>query len=136
MAAGEAETARTALTGAQRGSAAGTDPRIAGLQSAVRRLRTDLDRYPAPLADREIAERALDALDVLAVAGPCEPGELRESLLMIVAAVGSVSALARGVAALREALEMFGVSRAATLPYGFPQRRESPSAAWPPPGFR
>nr|WP_223291148.1 DUF5955 family protein [Streptomyces avicenniae] len=124
-----------ALTGAQRGSAAGTDPRIAGLQSAVRRLCADLDRYPAPLADREIAERELGALDALAAAGTLEPGALRESLLLIVAAVGSVSALARGVAALREALEMFGVSRAAQLPYGFAQRRESPSPAWPPPGL-
>ncbi|WP_240796543.1 DUF5955 family protein [Streptomyces sp. RFCAC02] len=121
------------MTAAARGGAC-ADPRIAGLRTAVDRLRRDLGGHPAPLADREIADRELDALDRMTRSGDFVAAELRQSLLLIVASIGSVSALAFGVAQLRDALEMFGVSRYdRDEPYLFRQRPPvSPPVAWPP----
>ncbi|RAJ69274.1 hypothetical protein K378_02164 [Streptomyces sp. Amel2xB2] len=86
----------------------GRDPRVAGLSAAVSRLRDELDAYPAQLRDRRAAEDELAALDArIAAGGPtCE--ELRHSLLQILAAVGSVSALSEPLSGLRNAIELFG----------------------------
>jgi len=75
----------------------------------VTRLRAELDAYPAQLLDRHAAECELDLLDAQ-VAGGAAPTAvaLRHSLLQIVAAVGSVSALSEALADLRKAVELFG----------------------------
>jgi hypothetical protein len=86
----------------------GIDPRVSGLVVAVHRLRAELDAYPAQLRDRHAAEDELDALDAKAAEGAPVAAELRTSLLQIVAAVGSVSALSGPVADLRKAVELFG----------------------------
>ncbi len=86
----------------------GQDPRISGLSAAVARLRGELDAYPAQLRDRRAAEDELDALDAqVAEGGPTAEG-LRHSLLQILAAIGSVSALSEPLSALRNAIELFG----------------------------
>lgn len=86
----------------------GEDPRVAGLGAAVARLRNELAAYPAQLHDRRTAEDELAALDAqLAEGAPTLEG-LRHSLLLIVAAVGSVSALAQALSGLRNAIELFG----------------------------
>lgn len=87
---------------------AGPDPRVAGLSAAVARLRAELDAYPARLHDRRAAEEELDALDTHIAEGVPAAEGLRHSLLLIVAAVGSVSALAEALAHLRNAVELFG----------------------------
>ncbi|WP_326596008.1 DUF5955 family protein [Streptomyces sp. NBC_01803] len=87
----------------------GMDPRLLALRAAVDRLRRDLRAYPATLADREVAERELIALDGMHAAGVPDTALLGQSLLLIAAAVGSVSALAPGVHQLRQAVELFGV---------------------------
>ncbi|WP_255307951.1 DUF5955 family protein [Streptomyces marincola] len=79
------------------------------LRSAAERLRRDLRAYPATLADREIAERELAVLDGLLAAGVPDTAALGQSMLLIAAAAGSVSALAAGVHQLRQAVELFGV---------------------------
>jgi hypothetical protein len=86
----------------------GPDPRVTGLSVAVDRLRGELNAYPAQLRDRRAAEDELDALDVQAAEGAPTATELRSSLLLIVAAVGSVSALSEPLADLRKAIELFG----------------------------
>lgn len=86
----------------------GDDPRVAGLSTAVARLRAELDAYPARLYDRHAAEDALSALAARAAEGAPTAEELRNSLLHIVAAIGSVSALAEPLSALRNAIELFG----------------------------
>ncbi|MDT0442156.1 MULTISPECIES: DUF5955 family protein [unclassified Streptomyces] len=85
------------------------DPRLLTLRSAVDRLRRDLRNYPATLADREIAERELVALDGVLATGVPDTAALGQALLLIAAAAGSVSALAAGVHQLRQAIELFGV---------------------------
>ncbi|MGW7520155.1 DUF5955 family protein [Streptomyces sp. NPDC054796] len=84
------------------------DPRVSELGRAVTRLRRELDSYPADLRDREAAEDALDALGAMAGAGVPEVTRLRQSLLLVAAAVGSVSALAAALADVRNAVELFG----------------------------
>jgi uncharacterized protein DUF5955 len=86
----------------------GEDPRVAGLSAAVARLRAELDAYPVQLRDRHAAEEELSALDVHVARGAPAVEGLRHSLLLIVAAVGSVSALAEALSALRNAIELFG----------------------------
>ncbi|MFC4496292.1 DUF5955 family protein [Streptomyces ovatisporus] len=86
----------------------GEDPRVAGLSKAVSRLRSELDAYPVQLRDRHAAEDALDAVDALVAAGAPTADALRQSLLLIVAAVGSVSALSEAMTSLRQAVELFG----------------------------
>lgn len=90
----------------------GTDPRLFALRDAVDRLRRDLGSYRAPLEDREVAERGLGLLEAATAAGePPDTAALGRALLLIAAAVGSVSALAPAVSQLCAAAELFGVPR-------------------------
>ncbi|MGV9882130.1 DUF5955 family protein [Streptomyces sp. NPDC003006] len=84
------------------------DPRVAELRAAVARLRRELAAHPAEFADRGIAEEELAALAAMASGGTPEIPRLRRSLLLVAGAIGSVSALATGLAAVRGAVEMFG----------------------------
>lgn len=84
------------------------DPRVAELRSAVSRLRRELAAHPAEFPDRGIAEDELAALAAMAVSGIPEVPRLRRSLLLIAGSIGSVSALSRGLAEVRTAVELFG----------------------------
>ncbi|MPY60187.1 DUF5955 family protein [Streptomyces spongiae] len=84
------------------------DPRVAELKSAVSRLRRELAAHPVEFPDRAIAEDELAALAAMAVSGMPEIPRLRRSLLLIAGSIGSVSALARGLADVRNAVELFG----------------------------
>ncbi|WP_286250632.1 DUF5955 family protein [Streptomyces graminofaciens] len=84
------------------------DPRVTELRSAVSRLRRELAAHPAEFPDRGIAEDELAALAAMAVSGIPEIPRLRRSLLLIAGSIGSVSALARGLAEVRTAVELFG----------------------------
>lgn len=86
------------------------DPRVAELRSAVSRLRRELAGHPAEFPDRVIAEDELAALAAMAANGVPEIPRLRRSLLLIAGAIGSVSALARGLSEVRNAVELFGES--------------------------
>lgn len=94
--------------------AAGEDPRVAELRRAVTRLRRDLATHPAELPDRVVAEEELAALAAMAEAGVPHVPQLRRSLLLVLGAVGSVSALTSSVAAVRSAVELFGVPSEST----------------------
>lgn len=84
------------------------DPRVAELKSAVSRLRRELAAHPAEFPDRGIAEDELAALAAMTVSGTPEIPRLRRSLLLIAGAIGSVSALATSLSAVRSAVELFG----------------------------
>ncbi|MER6787315.1 DUF5955 family protein [Streptomyces sp. NPDC000658] len=84
------------------------DQRVADLRTAVSRLRRELAAYRAEFPDRVIAEDELAALAAMAAHGVPEVPRLRRSLLVIAGAVGSVSALARGLSDVRTAVERFG----------------------------
>ncbi|MEV5159804.1 MULTISPECIES: DUF5955 family protein [unclassified Streptomyces] len=84
------------------------DPRVTELRTAVSRLRRELAGHPAEFPDRGIAEDELAALDSMAVSGRPEIPRLRRSLLLVVGAIGSVSALAPGLRDVRVAVELFG----------------------------
>ncbi|MEV6021831.1 DUF5955 family protein [Streptomyces sp. NPDC052036] len=84
------------------------DPRVAELRTAVSRLRRELATLPAEFADRGIAEDELAVLAAMVAGGVPEIPRLRRSLLLIAGAIGSVSALARALAEVREAVEGFG----------------------------
>ncbi|MGW7073126.1 DUF5955 family protein [Streptomyces sp. NPDC054855] len=84
------------------------DPRVAELDTAVSRLRRELAAHPAEFPDRGIAEDELAALAAMARSGRPEVPRLRRSLLLIAGAIGSVSALTSGLAAVRGAVELFG----------------------------
>lgn len=84
------------------------DPRVAELLDRVEQLRCALAAHPARLADRQAADEELTALAALARGGVPEPAALRSSLLLIVGALGSVSALSEALTALRRAVEPFG----------------------------
>ncbi|MFE9622121.1 DUF5955 family protein [Streptomyces sp. NPDC006527] len=84
------------------------DPRVAELRTAVSRLRRELAAHPAEFPDRVIAEEELAALAAMAAHGIPEVPRLRRSLLLIAGAIGSVSALARGLSDVRNAVELFG----------------------------
>lgn len=84
------------------------DPRVAGLRSAVSRLRRELAAHPAEFPDRAIAEDELAALAAMTADGAPEVRRLRRSLLLIAGAIGSVSALSRGLSEVRNAVELFG----------------------------
>lgn len=84
------------------------DPRVAELRTAVSRLRRELAAVPAEFPDRAIAEDELAALAAMAAGGIPEIPRLRRSLLLIAGAIGSVSALARGLSEVREAVDLFG----------------------------
>ncbi|MFI0719371.1 DUF5955 family protein [Streptomyces sp. NPDC021224] len=75
------------------------------LRTAVTRLERELAHYRRFLPDRTVAEEELAELERQAGGGAPEPEQLRQSLLLVAAALGSVSGLAAPVAALREAVE-------------------------------
>lgn len=87
------------------------DPRVAGLRTAVARLRRELAAHPAEFPDRAIAEDELAALAAMVAYGTPEVPRLRSSLLLVAAAIGSVSALSRGLTEVRDAVELFGEPR-------------------------
>jgi hypothetical protein len=84
------------------------DPRVAELRTAVSRLRRQLAAHPAEFPDRGIAEDELAALAAMTSGGAPEIPRLRRSLLLIAGAIGSVSALGRGLSDVRNAVELFG----------------------------
>ncbi len=81
---------------------------MAELRTAVSRLRRELAAHPAEFPDRGIAEDELAALAAMVVSGIPEVPLLRRSLLLIAGAIGSVSALSRGLAEVRTAVDLFG----------------------------
>ncbi|MFD8231687.1 DUF5955 family protein [Streptomyces sp. NPDC059696] len=87
---------------------AGDDPRVTELRSAVARLRRRLAAHPGEFADRTIAEEELAAVAAMTVGGVPEISRLRRSLLLIVGAIGSVSALSAELADVRRAVDLFG----------------------------
>ncbi|WP_262056531.1 DUF5955 family protein [Streptomyces sp. STR69] len=87
------------------------DPRVAELRTAVSRLRRELAAHPAEFPDRVIAEDELAALAAMTIDGVPEIPRLRRSLLLIAGAIGSVSALARGLTDVRNAVDLFGQPR-------------------------
>ncbi|MFJ9711342.1 DUF5955 family protein [Streptomyces sp. NPDC101234] len=84
------------------------DPRVTELRTAVSRLRRELAAHPVEFPDRAIAEDELAALAAMATGGMPEIPRLRRSLLLIAGAIGSVSALSRGLSDVREAVDLFG----------------------------
>ncbi|MGW2953978.1 DUF5955 family protein [Streptomyces eurythermus] len=84
------------------------DPRVAELRTAVSRLRRRLATLPVDFPDRAIAEDELAALAAMAAGGAPEIPRLRASLLLIAGAIGSMSALARGLSQVRAAVDLFG----------------------------
>ncbi|WP_030381263.1 DUF5955 family protein [Streptomyces sp. NRRL F-6674] len=88
------------------------DPRVAGLRTAVARLRRELALHPAQFPDRSIAEDELAAMTAMAAGGAPETRRLRRSLLLIAGSIGSVSALSRGLEEVRDAVDLFGTPRA------------------------
>ncbi|MFI6282324.1 DUF5955 family protein [Streptomyces sp. NPDC050988] len=94
--------------GQRRVTGSDEDPRVAELRTAVSRLRRELAAHPAEFPDRGIAEDELAALAAMAVTGMPEVPRLRRSLLLIAGSIGSVSALATGLAGVRSAVELFG----------------------------
>lgn len=100
------------VIGRDEGTAVDEDPRVAGLRTAVARLRRQLAAYPVEFPDRGIAEDELASLAAMASGGVPEAARLRRSLLLVAGSIGSVSALARGLADVRAAVELFGEPRA------------------------
>ncbi|MFC9386622.1 DUF5955 family protein [Streptomyces venezuelae] len=94
--------------GQRRVTGEGVDPRVTELRSAVSRLRRELAAHRVEFTDRGIAEDELAALDAMALSGAPEVRRLRRSLLLVAGSVGSVSALAEGLADVRRAVELFG----------------------------
>ncbi|MFF2653272.1 DUF5955 family protein [Streptomyces sp. NPDC058045] len=86
--------------------------RIGALQCAIGRLRGELAAHPAEFIDRAIAEDELAVLAGLAREQPPQPAALRRSLLVVAAAVGSVSALAGGLAEVRVAVDLLDLPAA------------------------
>ncbi len=84
------------------------DSQVTALGAAVRRLRRELAGHPGRFPDREIADRELAALAVLAAAGPTELQRMRRSLLLVAGAIGSVSALGPALMQVRSAVDGFG----------------------------
>ncbi|MEU9338626.1 DUF5955 family protein [Streptomyces sp. NPDC048290] len=85
----------------------GDDPRMAELCTAVARLRRELAAHPADFPDRPIAEHELASLAATLTDALPDPPHLRNSLLLITASIGSVSALSRGLDQMRRAVERF-----------------------------
>ncbi|MGW7254243.1 DUF5955 family protein [Streptomyces sp. NPDC054834] len=84
------------------------DSRVAELRTAVSRLRRELAAHPAEFPDRGIAEDELAAMAAMTSGGIPEIPRLRRSLLLIASAIGSVSALSRGLSDVRDAVDLFG----------------------------
>lgn len=89
-------------------SAVDADLRVAGLRSAVGRLSRELAAYPVRLPDRQVAEEELAILDAHAASGALSVPRLRESLLVVAGALGSVSALSASLAQVHRAIDVFG----------------------------
>jgi Family of unknown function (DUF5955) len=88
----------------------------AALRAAVGRLRGELTAHRPLLPDRVVAEDELDALARQAetadrALGVADSERMRHSLLLVAAVLGSVSALAASLGALREAVESLAPSR-------------------------
>ncbi|MFE9452399.1 DUF5955 family protein [Streptomyces sp. NPDC006739] len=83
------------------------DPRVAELRTAVSRLRRELAAHPAEFPDRAIAEDELASLAAMASGGIPEVPRMRRSLLLIAGAIGSMSALSRGLTEVRDAVDLF-----------------------------
>lgn len=85
------------------------DGAAVAVQRAADRLRHELAAYRALLPDRTVAEDELDALAAQATAAvsdaPPDTERARHSLLLVAAAIGSVSALAEPLGELRQAVE-------------------------------
>ena len=77
----------------------------AALRVAVAGLQRELAAFQPALPDRAIAEDVLAELLRQTAGRPASPEQLRYALLLVAAALGSVSALAAPLAALREAVE-------------------------------
>ena len=82
-----------------------------GLLVAVTRLKRELAAYRRPLPDRGVAEDELDVLAACAAEAVPDTERLRHSLLLVAAALGSVSALFAALEALREAVEAVAAPR-------------------------
>ncbi|WP_217143203.1 DUF5955 family protein [Streptomyces sp. AC627_RSS907] len=87
------------------------DVRVAALRTAVSRLRRQLALLPADFRDRATAEDELADLAAMAAHGVPEVSRLHRSLLLIAGAIGSVSALSKGLAEVRHAVELLGDPR-------------------------
>lgn len=83
-------------------------PAAVELRSAVDRVGRELAAHPAHLRDRAAAEEELARLRALALEGSPEVARLRGSLLLVAAAIGSVSALGAALGELRHAVDAFG----------------------------
>ncbi|MEU1278593.1 DUF5955 family protein [Streptomyces sp. NPDC005805] len=90
-------------------TASGEDPRAAELRAAVARLRRELAGHPADFGDREIAEDELAVLAAMVAGGDPEIRRMRRSLLLIAAAIGSVSALSPALMQVRGAVDLYAV---------------------------
>ncbi|WP_019547575.1 DUF5955 family protein [Streptomyces sulphureus] len=84
------------------------DPRVSALRDAAVRLRAELDAHQPELRDRGVAEDQLDAVRAMVRSGAPEVRALRTSLLLLTAALGSLSTLAEPLGELRRAVELFG----------------------------
>lgn len=109
------EGERSVTAGDVSGEGPGEGPR-AELRAAVGRLRRELTAHRPVLPDRVVAEDELDALarqveNVDCALGVSDSERMRHSLLLVAAALGSVSALAAPLDALREAVESLAPPR-------------------------
>lgn len=95
------------------------DSRTTALRVAVDRLRRELGDYRATLTDREVAERELTQLERACDhhGPPPDPAVLRDALLLVAAAVGSIRTLASALAELRDAVELFDTPGDCRLPH-------------------
>ncbi|MFI1326550.1 hypothetical protein EF913_32965 [Streptomyces sp. WAC04189] len=84
------------------------DVRVVALRTAVARLRRQLAVLPADFPDRAVAEDELADLAAMSEHGVPEVCRLHRSLLLVAGAIGSVSALSRGLTEVRHAVELFG----------------------------
>lgn len=94
----------------------GPPPHLEAVRSALARLRRDLDAYTPPLTDRTVAERELATLTAAVDTGRPDRAVLRQGLLLLASSVGSVRVLAPALAALREAIDLFGTGYPVGLP--------------------
>lgn len=100
--------ARTAADVRAAAASGDDDPRVTALRLSVARVRRELAALRSELPDRAIAEDELGALANAADVGILEIDRMRHSLLLVAAALGSVSALTVALAELRRAVDLFG----------------------------
>lgn len=82
------------------------EPRAESLLTAVTHLQRELAAYPNQLLDRTVAE---DELVAMAREHSAQVPRMRNSLLLIVGALGSVSALRPALTQLHQAINLYGV---------------------------